>query len=103
MFEDIPLPGFKPQIPGIPAPTILKDRLFFEDYKNVDKFIETPDFLEFANFGLVSNRDDLINKMRKMALNRGFRMIVPWRTEVKIERGQKVWMPIRLSVPKSYP
>jgi len=43
---------------------VLKDRLYFEDYKPVNKFVETPDFLEFANFGLISNRDELINKSK---------------------------------------
>jgi hypothetical protein len=44
-----------------------------------DLWIETPDFSAFAN-GLqkVKNREELIATLKKLAMERGFRLLLPY-------------------------
>ena len=47
--------------------------------ENVDLWVETPDFLVFANdLHFVKNREDLITYLKNHAQERGFKLMLPY-------------------------
>jgi hypothetical protein len=47
--------------------------------EKTDFWVETPDFLEFAtDLHLLKNREDLVQHLRNIALERGFKINLPY-------------------------
>jgi hypothetical protein len=73
------LEGFKPPINGIPAPRKLREKFDYLNMDSVELWLETPDFLPFANdLQYLRNRDELIHHLRTMASQRGFKLTLPY-------------------------
>jgi hypothetical protein len=64
----VELEGFFSPIKGIPPPRKLREKFDYLNMENVDIWVETPDFLVFANeLHLVKNREDLITHLKNSA------------------------------------
>jgi len=73
------LKGFVPPIQGIPIPRKLREKFDYLNMEKTDFWVETPDFLEFASdLHLLRNRDDLVQHLRNIALQRGFKLNLPY-------------------------
>lgn len=68
-----------PPIQGIPVPRKLREKFDYLNMENVDIWVETPDFLEFA-IGLhtLRNREELVHHLRTKAAERGFKLNLPY-------------------------
>jgi hypothetical protein len=64
---------------GIPAPRKLREKFDYLNMDSVELWLETPDFLSFANdLQYMKNRDELILYLRTMAALRGFKLTLPY-------------------------
>jgi hypothetical protein len=68
-----------PPIVGIDPPRKLREKFDYLNMENVDLWVETPDFLTFANDLIyLRNREELIQYLRTKAAERGFRLNLPY-------------------------
>eukprot|EP00347_Sterkiella_histriomuscorum_P011640 403371678 len=73
------LVGFVSPMPGIPAPRKLREKFDYLNMENVEIWIETPDFLDFATgLHFLRNREELVNHLRIKAAERGFKLNLPY-------------------------
>lgn len=76
--RDPDLPGFIPMVPGLPAPNAIRDKNYLQSFDNQEAVVETPNFIAFANnTGIIEDRELMVNKVKQIAVQRGFRLVIP--------------------------
>ena len=63
----------------VPSPKRMRDKFNYQTLEDVKLWVDTPDMQEFAN-GLYAyrNRNELIKHVKNRALDRGFRVQLPY-------------------------